>query len=187
MSIATLKKKSQQTYKCLSAGKNQFSINGTTRNQGYVGQSNVMRRFPMTPYSGNVAKGNGGCCGTYVQKNIISGINYQNDSGIIKSSVVGTGGMISKKYRWIRRPELLSEAKKMKFDRNENYIEKLKKNTLRCIELDDLPNKKSIIKYPCPFSKASYLNSRKESNCNIVKNQVKKTQNDYLITLNKKC
>jgi hypothetical protein len=129
----------------------------------------------MTHYSGNVAKGNGGCCGTYVQNSIISGINYQNDPSIIKPSAVGTAGMISKKYRWIRRPELLSETKKLKFNKKKTTIEL------------PLPYTKSIIKFPCPFKKASYLNSRKESNCNIVKNAVNKTQSEYLITLKNKC
>ena len=45
MSLATLKKKTQAKYKNNSVNKSTFSLNGTTRNQGYVGQTSLSRTF----------------------------------------------------------------------------------------------------------------------------------------------
>ncbi len=45
MSLATLKKKTQAKYKNNSVNKGTFSLNGTTRNQGYVGQTSLSRTF----------------------------------------------------------------------------------------------------------------------------------------------
>jgi hypothetical protein len=49
MSLATLKRKTNQKYNNSSVGKKQFSIVGTTRNQGWVGQTSLSRNFPSTP------------------------------------------------------------------------------------------------------------------------------------------
>ena len=43
MSIATLKRKTQTKYNNMSVGLNGFSIVGTHRNQGYVGQPSLTR------------------------------------------------------------------------------------------------------------------------------------------------
>jgi hypothetical protein len=106
MSIATLKKKTRTQYNNMSVGsKHGFSLNGTHRSQGYVGQTSLSRSLPTTPMRGNVAKGYGGCCGNYVIKPIIqSAVVSLNDPKVIKSSVLGTSGMLSTQYRWIRRP-----------------------------------------------------------------------------------
>ena len=99
MSIATLKRKTQAQYNNVSVGQKQFSLNGTHRSQGYVGQTMLSRHFPSTLMKGNVARGHGGCCGQYPIKPIIqSGVNYQENSTIVKSSVINTLGMITNKY-----------------------------------------------------------------------------------------
>lgn len=74
MSIVTLKKKTNQSYKTMSTGHAQFSMNGTTRNQGWIGQSNLSRNLN----------------------------DHLNDNTVVKSSVVNDSSAI--KYRWIRRP-----------------------------------------------------------------------------------
>ena len=81
-----LKNKTNEKYNNLSVGKKQFSINGTTRSQGWVGQSSLSRTV-TTP----------SIC--------------LNDNRVIKSSVVETNGMIKTKYRWIRRPAPFSVVK----------------------------------------------------------------------------
>lgn len=110
MSIVTLKKLTASKYHNSTAGASDipvFSINGTRRNQGYVGQDMRGRTILKTPMKGNVIRGHGGNFGTYivapVLQNQYTGGNL-NDAMVVKSSVVGTGGMIMQKYRWIRRP-----------------------------------------------------------------------------------
>ena len=43
MSIATLNRKTKEKLNVLSAGRKQFSINGSYRNQGWVGQLSLSR------------------------------------------------------------------------------------------------------------------------------------------------
>lgn len=105
MSIVTLKKKTNAKYNNSSVGVAQFSLNGTLRNQGYVGQTSRSRSLPKTPMKGNVICGHGGCCGTYAIKPIVqSAVTSLNDPTVVKSSVLSTNGMIDTKYRWINRP-----------------------------------------------------------------------------------
>ena len=112
MSIATLKKKTNQKYNSMSVGRTGFSLNGTHRNQGFVGQNIISRSFPLTLFRGNTARGHGGSHGKYhTPPNIVSGINYQNDPMFIKSSGLSTTGMIMTKYRWIRRPQPFATVK----------------------------------------------------------------------------
>jgi hypothetical protein len=123
MSEATLKRKTRTQYRNMSVGSKDggFSLNGTRRSQGYVGQTMLGRHFPTTPMRGNVARGSGGCCGTYYQGTIIksgvpfpSGVNgnsANNNPQIVKSSVLNNKGHIMTRYRWIRRPQPYSTIK----------------------------------------------------------------------------
>lgn len=103
MSIATLKRKTESMYKNVSVGAAQFSLNGTRRTQGYIGQTSLSRHLQRTPMKGNVIRGNGGCCGTYrifpvITSGVQSIIDCLNDPRVVKTSVVNTGGMLEKKY-----------------------------------------------------------------------------------------
>lgn len=69
MSIVTLKRKTNQSYKTSSTGYTQFSLNGTTRNQGWIGQSNLSRS-----------------------------INDFNDNTIVKSSAVNASSAIKYRW-----------------------------------------------------------------------------------------
>jgi len=101
MSIATLKRKTQTKYNNMSVGTQGFSLNGGFRNQGYVGQTSLSRSLPRT-----LQQGHGGCCGTYNNASVVmSSVTSTEDPKIIKKSVLGTSGMLSSKYRWIRRPQ----------------------------------------------------------------------------------
>jgi hypothetical protein len=81
-----------------------FSLNGGTRNVGYVGKTYAFSK-QGTPFVGQFAKGNGGCCGTYYQAepffNATEAIVLGNQGAFIKPSVLSTKGMLEKKYRWI--------------------------------------------------------------------------------------
>ena len=85
MSIATLKKKSQDLYNNLSG----FSLNGGHRSAGYIGQSTQSRHLTRTLAKGNVLRGSGGCCGTYVIKNVVpSELACLNNPNVIKPSIL---------------------------------------------------------------------------------------------------
>jgi len=118
MSIATLKKKTQTKYNNMSVGERQFSINGTHRSQGYVGQTSLSRSLPRTLMKGNVAIGHGGCCGKFKKTPIVqSAVISVENPNVVKSSVLGTSGMISTKYAWIKRPQPYTTVKP---DNNQN-------------------------------------------------------------------
>jgi hypothetical protein len=103
MSLATFKKKTQNSVGTMSTGQAHFSINGTRRLQGYVGQNTISRSFPKTPMSGNTAKGHGGCCGTYYNPLVpISPLcagDFTNDPTEIKSSVLSNSGQLELRFR----------------------------------------------------------------------------------------
>jgi hypothetical protein len=146
MSIATLKRKTQTKYNNMSVGEKQFSLNGTLRNQGYVGQTSLSRSLPRTLMKGNVAKGHGGCCGKFLQTPIVqSGLISLNDPTVVKSSVLGTQGMINTHYRWIKRGEPFSTVKpdtNNNLNTQDDYITRLKKNSIK--EADDCNNNTEI-------------------------------------------
>ena len=72
-----------------------FSLNGTHRNQGYVGQTSLSRSIIRTPHKGATPKGHGGCCGTY-PTNIIkeSTTCCTEDASVVKTSSINTHGLI---------------------------------------------------------------------------------------------
>jgi hypothetical protein len=124
MSEATLKRKTQTKYNNMSVGSKNggFSINGTRRSQGYVGQTMLGRHFPTTPMRGNVARGSGGCCGTYYRgtivqsgvcfpSNPINGSTANNNPSVVKPSVLNNSGMIRTHYKWIWRPQPYTSVK----------------------------------------------------------------------------
>ena len=136
MSEATLKKKTRTQYRNMSVGSKNggFSLNGTRRSQGYVGQTMLGRHFPRTPMRGNEARGSGGCFGKYYRGTIIqsgipfpSGVNgnsANNDPKVVKPSVINNNGLIMTKYRWIRRPQPYSTFKENVLDANKNVVSK---------------------------------------------------------------
>lgn len=105
MSIATLKRKSNNLHGSFHSKPNGgFSLNGTHRNQLYVG-NNLGKHYPRTLMKGDTARGHGGCCGTYKTTPIVVSDGFSTeDSNIVKSSVLTNFGMLKTKYRWINRP-----------------------------------------------------------------------------------
>jgi hypothetical protein len=112
MSIATLKKKTASKYRNNSANLPHFSLNGTYRNQGYIGQTSLSRTNLQTPASGIEQQGHGGCCGKYEKCGLVtSSIHSTENNHIIKPSVLSTSGMLAKRTLWVRRPEPFSSTK----------------------------------------------------------------------------
>ena len=87
-------------------GYNGFSLNGGTRNVGYVGQSMAFSKNG-TPFYGQYPIGWGGTSGRYPKSEPL--LNFPQVRGVtqgrqfeyIKPSVLSTKGMLEKKYRWI--------------------------------------------------------------------------------------
>lgn len=111
MSLAVLKKKTASKYNNNSVG-TKFSINGTYRNQGYVGQTSLSRTLIHTPKTGTTPQGHGSCCNTYSVQDIKNSSCCSTEQNhVIKSSVLSTSGMLSKKHRWLKRPHPYSTTK----------------------------------------------------------------------------
>ena len=105
MSLATLKKKTAHKYKNSSVNQGQFSINGTHRNQGFIGQTSLSRTVLRTPASGPALQGHGTCCGTYPTNELkTSSICSTENNEVVKPSVLSSKGMLQKRTQWTRRP-----------------------------------------------------------------------------------
>jgi hypothetical protein len=134
MSIATLKRKTQTQYNNMSVGEKNFSLNGTHRNQGFIGQTMLSRSLPRSLMNGNTLRGHGGCCGTYrIMPNIVSAVSTTEDSTIIKPSVMNNSGMLDTKYRWVNRGSSFSTVKpdsNNNINSNDQYVQILAKKTL---------------------------------------------------------
>lgn len=137
MSLATLKKKTQAKYNNASVSSSGFSLNGTTRSQGYIGQTSLSRSLPKTILKGTTPHGNGGCCSTFYKANVVqSGVDYQNNSFVPKKSVLNTRGMLAnRKHRYLDS-ENISRSQVVKSDNNRNnnsqtdYLLIKKENTI---------------------------------------------------------
>jgi hypothetical protein len=189
MSIVALKRKTETKYNNMSVGsKTGFSLNGTHRNQGFVGQSVISRSLPKTLMKGNTVRGHGSCCGVYRQLGIVqSAVNSTNDATVVKKSVVGTNGMLNTKYRWIRRPAPYISVKpdsNMSLNTQSQYVENLAKNTLK-IEKDceeDITIDTS--------KKPNYNVYYKKEFCDYTKPEseyLPVTSGEHIRSLNKKC
>ena len=105
MSLATLKKKTAHKYRNNSTQGQAFSLNGSYRNQGYIGQTSLSRTILRTPASGPESQGHGSCCGQYVSKTLCnSTASSTEDNQMVKPSVLSYKGMIQKRTQWSRRP-----------------------------------------------------------------------------------
>jgi hypothetical protein len=102
MSIVALKRKTAAKYNNLSVGQKNFSLNGTLRLQGYIGQNVISRHFPKTPMRNGAAQGYGGCCGAYYTGPSIciqNGTDFTNDPAEIKDSVLNNAGQLELRFR----------------------------------------------------------------------------------------
>jgi len=147
MSLATFKKKSQVLYNNLSVRQNGFSLNGSHRSAGYIGQSTQSRHLTRTLMKGNVVRGSGGCCGTYNITNVSpSELACLNNPNTVKKTVANTQGMLHTKYAWF-----WSGKQSVKPDSNQNasqndYTERLAKQTIQCSnKLYEVPTVKNIV------------------------------------------
>ena len=190
MSIVTLKKKTAAKYNNMSTDRTGFSLNGTHRSQGYVGQDTLGRSLSRTPMNGNVAKGHGGCCGLYRQATIVqSGVTSTNDPSVVKSSVINPRGYLSK---WIHRPQqyiFVNPDSNQNSNTQQEYIERLQTATVNTV-----PTCASV-----PITRCDYVPGKsKRVTCSITKdiadpnltsqpNRVAISGGEYIRQLYKKC
>tara|TARA_B110000285_G_scaffold205083_1_gene242568 strand:- start:304 stop:882 length:579 start_codon:yes stop_codon:yes gene_type:complete len=150
MSIATLKRKTQAKYNNMSVNTNGFSLNGTRRNQGYVGQTSLSRSLIRGFRNGPDLRGHGGCCSTGKETPIVQNdVCCLNDNSIVKKSSLSTMGML--KTRHCNR-----ECNIVKPDTNNNVnsqsdqIQRKKKECLTCtistVNPECNPNENNITK-----------------------------------------
>lgn len=135
MSIVALKRKTESQYRNMSVGApNGFSLNGTHRSQGYVGQTSLSRTLVRTLAKGPTLKGHGGCCGQYPIHNITTSpdMSTLENPAVVKPSVMNTNGLLLSKYRWIRRPKPFANVKPAA--PQSMYIDQIAKRTLVCDE-----------------------------------------------------
>jgi hypothetical protein len=199
MSIAVLKKKTQTLYNNMSVGQKQFSINGTTRNQGYIGQTSLSRPVIHTPHKNNVPRGHGGCCGTFVNNNIKASETFSlEDNAVVKKSTMSNRGLLATKYRWINRPYpnavVKAEAGRITNDQTD-YINRLKKKTLTDIASFCPPPEagKNVGKRVCSSSAlvktaAGFpIFSKPKLNCDVAKDLETVPYTKYILSLHDKC
>jgi len=112
MSLATLKKKTAHKYKNNSVNQPQFALNGTHRNQGFIGQTSLSRHNIGTPASGIAFHGYGSGGGQYLIHELnTTSISTTENSNVIKKSVLSSKGMLEKRTQWARRPFPFSRTK----------------------------------------------------------------------------
>jgi len=200
MSLATLKKKSQVLYQNLSVRQHGFSLNGRQRSAGYIGQSTQSRHLTRTLMKGNVVRGNGGCCGTYVVTNVKpSELACLNNPNVVKPSVKNTEGMLHTKYKWF-----WSGRQSVKPDSNQNasqsdYTSKIAKQTINCIDklnesLSTVPTVKAVNceNLPAlarPRNQTGFVNGtiRQRPICPTTKSDPYLTQEQYIQQIDKAC
>jgi hypothetical protein len=198
MSLATLKKKSQVLYNNLSVRQNGFSLNGSHRSAGYIGQSSQSRHLSRTLMKGNVVRGNGGCCGTYIVTNVPpSELACLNDPNVVKKSVANTEGMLHTKYAWF-----WSGKQSVKPDSNNNasqsdYTTRIAKQTINNVnnlnKLDTVPTVKIVHCNALPAFARPRNNSivttniRQRTICPNTKPETVMTQQQYIQKLDANC
>lgn len=195
MSIATLKKKTHAKYNNLSVGQKQFSINGTTRNQGYIGQTSLSRSLIHTPLKDSVPRGHGSCCSTPQPIIKASEIYSLEDNTVVKPSVLSTKGLLASRYRWINRPFPNTVVKNVSSINDQtDYIARLKNRTLRNIENYCPPPEagKNVGKRVCSSTVLKTANgfsifSKSKVNCDVAKDMETKSQTKYVMSLQDKC
>jgi hypothetical protein len=140
---------------------------------------------------GNVAKGHGGCCGTFKKGPIIqSAVTSLNDPTIVKKSSISTMGMLETKYAYYKRPAKLFAGWKPDNNQNLNdqhtYISNLAKKTL--LKVNTCTNKtNSKAPSSCKNTIAGVNTCYNSKNIQLQTNDSVLSEGEYLIQLAKKC
>ena len=198
MSIVALKRKTAALYNNLSVNQKQFSINGTTRNQGYIGQTSLSRSLIHTESKGAVLKDFNG---RYANPNIKASETISlEDNTVVKPSVLSFKGMMARRERWISRPFPYAVVKTdagRSINDQADYITRLKKKTLSDIADNcppDIAKTTGFVPKPCSTVTKTLTGAPLFTPVNVVCKIAKPestytsiSQMTYLEKLNKKC
>jgi len=166
-------------------------LNGTRRNQGYVGQTSLSRSLPRTLSKNGGYKNYGGCCGNFKIGEIVqSSIKSTEDSNVVKKSTVNTRGLLHiNKYACLWRPAPYTTVK-MDYNQHLNsqssYIKNLAKKTIN--QADTCKREITNACTNCNLVRPRYTpfkNAGKITKPEI--DFVAMSQGEYMLKLDKKC
>lgn len=192
MSIVTLQRKTNaKTGISHNVG---FYLNGTHRSQGYVGQTNLSRHFTYTHMRHGAPMGHGGCCTSNNPPMQLPAVTSLENIHAVKPSTMSTSGLLSTKYRWVRRGQPFTVVKSSANNQTD-YLTKLKK---RMISECNLSKKNSSVIGSCRSCANTNLTTPSgvfSNNCRICKSETNTAklikgamkQSDYLEKLHNKC
>lgn len=197
MSIVTLKKKTAVKYNNMSVSHPVFSLNGTHRSQGFVGQTSLSRSLPRTLIKNGGYKNYGGCCGKFKIGDIVqSSVKSTENIQVVKKSTINTHGLLHvNKYTCLWRPSPYTTVKMdstQNLNSQSNYIKNLQKNTVveadacrtinsnKCNTLQSNTNCSLVRPRYTPFKNAGNW-AKPESDF------VAMSQGEYLLKLDKDC
>lgn len=135
MSIATLKRKTQTKYNNMSVNTGTgFSLNGTTRNQGYIGQTSLSRTLVRTLRNGTAVRGHGGCCSDASKAPILQAeFTNLEDNSVVKKSSLNTMGMLKRRYN-NKNYNFVKPDSNNNINNSQYHTDKIKKDCIRCTE-----------------------------------------------------
>jgi len=172
-----------------------FSLNGTRRNQGFIGQTSLSRSLPRTLIRNGGYRNYGGCCGSFpIGQLVQSSIANTEDTSVVKISTKNTLGLLHvEKYQCLWRPAPYTTVKmdsNQNLNSQSNYIKNIQQSTLkeaadcRVINTDKCIEKNNVcelIKPKYTTMRTGYIFTKPESD------YVAMSQGEYLLQLDKAC
>tara|TARA_B100000508_G_scaffold138003_1_gene133395 strand:- start:402 stop:1007 length:606 start_codon:yes stop_codon:yes gene_type:complete len=180
MSIATLKRKTQTKYNNMSVNTGTgFSLNGTTRNQGYIGQTSLSRTLVRTLRNGTAVRGHGGCC-TDASKAPILQAEFTNleDNNVVKKSSLSTMGMLKRRYN-NKNYNFVKPDSNNNLNTSQYHTDKKKKDCIRCTE--------STINPDATISCCKECNPNENNVTKPIETYMHISGSQYVEDINKKC
>jgi hypothetical protein len=190
MSIVTLKRKTQTKYNNMSVNSQQgFSLSGTRRSQGYVGQTSLSRSVPRTLMRDGVSRGNGGCCGQFINFPIITGeITSLNDPNVVKSSTINTSGLYKENHQYLLNHQTVKPDNNKNNNQQQQYVKNLANKTIQCANSLKATNAE-INADACKkcYNYNPYYRKTIQTFTKPVSSYVPMSQGEYLTKLEDKC
>ena len=142
MSIVALKRNSRRFQVSISGkGNNGFALNGTHRNIGAVGVTNLAKSVTRTPFRGTTAVGHGGNLGHYVINIHNSGDCCSNDNTIVKPSVITNKGRITRElFCCATYPNQVAKAPLYNGQQGQYIKDKVSASSAKCVVFDSNGN-----------------------------------------------
>ena len=142
MSIVALKRNSRRFQVSISGqGNKGFALNGTHRNIGAVGVTNLAKSVTRTPFRGIDPVGHGGSIGHYVIDIHNSGNCCSNDNTIVKPSVITNKGRITQElFCCATYPNNLAKAPLYNGQQGQYIKDNVSVSSAKCVVFDSNAN-----------------------------------------------